>query len=107
MLSTTFQDWGGGADDPDLSVALTRSTATFHTPEILHIIRRNCYTSQGDPDSSFPLWCMGKGNVLCALKPVLLLKEVGNARLGESSWPNSEKMLIMLQHHLLGPGFHK
>ena len=25
----------------------------FSTPEILNIIRRNCYTSQGDPDSSF------------------------------------------------------
>ena len=55
MVSATFHDWGGGADDPELSVDLTRSTATFRTPEILYIIRRNCYTSQGDPDSSFPL----------------------------------------------------
>ena len=54
MLSATFHDWDGGADDPDFSVDLTRSPATFHTPKILYIIRRNCYTSQGDPDSSFP-----------------------------------------------------
>ena len=54
MLSATFHDWGGGADDPDFSVDLTRSMATFRTPEILYIIRRNCYTTQGDPDSSFP-----------------------------------------------------
>ena len=54
MLSTAFHDWGGGADDPDFSVDLTRYTATFCTPEILYIICRNCYTSQGDPDSSFP-----------------------------------------------------
>ena len=57
MLSATFHYWVGGADDPDLSVDLTRSAATFRTPEILYIIHRNCYTSQGDPDSSFPLWC--------------------------------------------------
>ena len=44
-----------GANDPDLSVALTRSTATFHSPQILYIISRNCYTSQGDPDSN-PCW---------------------------------------------------
>ena len=56
MLSATFHDLGGGENDPDLSVDLTRSMATFHTPEILYRIRRNCYTSQGDPDSSFPLW---------------------------------------------------
>ena len=56
MLSATFHDRGGRVDDPHLSVALNRSTATFCTPEILYIIRKNCYTSQGDPDSSFPLW---------------------------------------------------
>ena len=58
MLPTTFHDRGGGADDPDLSVALTMSTATFHSPDILYIICRNCYTpqAQGDPDSSFPSW---------------------------------------------------
>ena len=28
--------------------------ATFRAPEILYIIRGNCCTSQGDPDSSFP-----------------------------------------------------
>ena len=54
MLSTTFHDCYSGADDPDFSVNLTRSTATFRTPEILYIILRNYYTSQGDPDSSFP-----------------------------------------------------
>ena len=56
MLSATFHEWGSGANDPDLSIALTRSMATFCSPEILYIICRNCYTSQGDPDSSFPLW---------------------------------------------------
>ena len=56
MLSATFHYWGGIANDPDLYVALTRSMATFRCPEILYIIRRNCYTSQGDHDSSFPLW---------------------------------------------------
>ena len=59
MLSAIFHDRGGGADDPDFSVDLTWSTATIRTPEIWYIISRNCYTSQGDPDSSFPyleLW---------------------------------------------------
>ena len=51
---------GDGADDLDFSVDLTRSTATFHTPEILYIIHRNSYTTQGDPDSSFPLQIPGK-----------------------------------------------
>ena len=50
----TFHGRGIGADDPDFSVDLTWSTATIHTPEILYIIRINCYDSQGDPDSSFP-----------------------------------------------------
>ena len=54
MLSATFHDWGSGANDPDFSVDLTWSTATIRTPEILYVILRNCYTSQGDPDSSFP-----------------------------------------------------
>ena len=54
MLSATFYDRGGEADDPDFSVDFARSTATFHTPEIVHIMSRNCYTSQGDNDSSFP-----------------------------------------------------
>ena len=53
MLSTTFHDQGGTADDPNFSVNLTRSTATFRTPEILYVICRNCYTSQGDPNNSF------------------------------------------------------
>ena len=56
MLSATVHDWGVGADDPDFSGDLTRSMATFRTLEILYIIYRNCYTSQGDPDSSFLLW---------------------------------------------------
>ena len=54
MLTATFHDQGGGANDPDFSVNLTRSTATLRTPEILYIICRNCYTFQDDPDSSFP-----------------------------------------------------
>ena len=45
---------GGRANDPAFSVDLTRSRAIFRDPEILYIIRRNCCTSQGDPDSSFP-----------------------------------------------------
>ena len=53
--SMTFPDWGG-ANDPAFSVDLTSSTAIFHSPEILHIFRGNCYTSKGDPDSSFTLW---------------------------------------------------
>ena len=40
-------------DEPDFSIDLTRSMATFHTPEILYIICRNCYNAQGDPDSGF------------------------------------------------------
>ena len=55
MLSATFHDRGGGADDPDLSFALTRVTATFRSPEILYIICRNCYSYQGDSDSGFKL----------------------------------------------------
>ena len=54
MLSATFHDRGGGADDPDFSIDLTRFTATFRTPEMSYTIHRNFYTSQGDPDSSFP-----------------------------------------------------
>ena len=42
-----------GANDPDFSVDLSRSRATFCTTEILYIFHRNCYTSQGDPDSVF------------------------------------------------------
>ena len=54
MLSATFYDWGGGANDPAFSVDLTRSRAIFRDPEILYIIRGTCCTSQGDPDSGFP-----------------------------------------------------
>ena len=42
MLSATFHHWGGGVNDPDFSVDLTRSMAIFRTPEILYRIRRNC-----------------------------------------------------------------
>ena len=60
MLSATFGDRGGGANDPAFSVDLTRSRAIFRDPEILYIIRGTCCTSQqsqGDPDSSFPSGC--------------------------------------------------
>ena len=52
-----------GANDPAFSVDLTRSRANFRIPEILYTIRQNCYTSQGDPDSSFPYW-------LCSWKTI-------------------------------------
>ena len=68
MLSATFDDRGGGANDPAFSVDLTKSRAIFCDPEILYITRGTCCTSQGDPDSSFPcgtlvtdrltVWCM-------------------------------------------------
>ena len=45
MLSATFHNWGGGPHQVH---------GHFPTPEILYIIHRNCYTSQGDPDFSFP-----------------------------------------------------
>ena len=54
MLSATFDDRGGGANDPAFSVDLTRSRAIFRDPEILYIISGTCCTSHGDPDSSFP-----------------------------------------------------
>ena len=63
MLSATFYDQEGGADNPDFSVDLTWSMATIRTIEILYIIRRNCYTSQGDPDSSFH----SCSNALCSV----------------------------------------
>ena len=56
MLSDTFHDWGVGADDPDLSVALTRSMATLSSSDLLYIIRLNVYFSQAVGDTSFPLW---------------------------------------------------
>ena len=56
MLSATFDDRGGRANDPAFSTDLNSSKAIFRSPEILQIFRGNCYTSQGDPDSSFPLW---------------------------------------------------
>ena len=55
MLSNTFDDLGGGANDSAFFVDLASSKAIFHRTEILQIIRGNCYTSQGDIDSSFPL----------------------------------------------------
>ena len=51
MLSATFDDREGGANDPAFSVDLTSFTAIFCRTEILQIIRGNYYTSQGDPDS--------------------------------------------------------
>ena len=81
MLSATFHDWGGRADDPNLSVALTRSMAAFHSPDLLYIIRRNCYTSQGDPDSSFPLWkLIFKPYKKCTTFMLLVL----------GKWPNAQ-----------------
>ena len=56
MLSATFDDRWGGANDHAFSIDLTRSRANFCTPEILYIIHRNFYTSQGDPDYSFLYW---------------------------------------------------
>ena len=59
--------WPGrdGANDPDFPVDLSRSRATFRITEILYIFPRNCYSSQGDPDSSFPylpcVWWCGTG----------------------------------------------
>ena len=66
MLSATFDDRGGGANDPAFSVDLTRSRAIFRDPEVLYIIRGTCCTSQGDPDSSFP----------CGLNGTFLFREV-------------------------------
>ena len=58
MLSATFHDQGNGADDPDHSVNLPRSTANLSCPDLLYIIRGNQDHSQGDPVSSFPLWML-------------------------------------------------
>ena len=55
FLEEKFQR-GAGANDPAFSVDLTSSMAIFRRTEILQIIHGNCYTSQGGPDSSFPLW---------------------------------------------------
>ena len=60
MLSATFHDWGGGVDDPDLSIALTRSAATLSSPDLLHIICENGYFVQAVGDTSFPLWSAGR-----------------------------------------------
>ena len=75
MLSATFDDWGGGANanDPAFSVDLTRSTAIFHRTEILQIIRENCYTSQGDPDSSFPLWFESRPTIWQKMPFILII----------------------------------
>ena len=51
LMTLTFPSTSAGPD----------SRASFHTTEILYIFLRNCYTSQGDPDSSFPyLWSIAK-----------------------------------------------
>ena len=52
VFSATFHD-------PDLSVALTRSTVTLHSPDLLCIIRGNGHFSQAVGDTSFPLWLCG------------------------------------------------
>ena len=44
------------ADDPDLSIAFTKSMATLSSPDILYIVRGNGYFSQAAGDTSFPLW---------------------------------------------------
>ena len=44
------------SDDPDLSIALTRSTATLSSPGLLYIIRGNCYLSKPVGNTSFLLW---------------------------------------------------
>ena len=54
MISATFDDRRGGANDPAFSVDLTSCMAVFRSPEILLIFRGNCYTSQVDADSSSP-----------------------------------------------------
>ena len=56
MLSATLHYWGGGADDPYLSVVLTRSMATLSSPNLLYIIHGNGYFSQAVGDTSFALW---------------------------------------------------
>ena len=56
MLSSTFHDSGSGANDPDLSVTLTTSTATLRSTDLLYIIHNNGYFSQAVGDTSFLLW---------------------------------------------------
>ena len=56
MLSATFHDRGNGADDPDLPVTLTRTTATLSSPDLLYIIHGNGYFSQAVGDTSFSIW---------------------------------------------------
>ena len=53
-----------GADDPDLSVALTRSTATLSSPDLLCIIRGNGYFSKAVGDTSFLLWPIAQVSTL-------------------------------------------
>ena len=57
MLSATFNDRGGGANDRAFSVNLSRSRAIFRDPETFYIIRGTCYTSQADANSGFPSGC--------------------------------------------------
>ena len=49
VFSATFHD-------PDLSVALNRSTATLHNSDLLHIIHGNGHFYQAVGDTSFLLW---------------------------------------------------
>ena len=60
MLNSVLNgDWSNSV--PGRKIPEGRSRATFLTFEILYI-SKNCYTSQGDPDSSFSLWLIPFGN---------------------------------------------
>ena len=50
MLSAIFHDRSSGADDPDISITLTRSTATLSSPDLLYIIHGHGYFSQAVGD---------------------------------------------------------
>ena len=57
IFTHTFHDFGGGADDPHLSAALTRSTATLSSYDFLYIIHGNGCFFQAVGDTSF--FCYG------------------------------------------------
>ena len=80
MLSATFHNWGGGPHQVH---------GHFPTPEILYIIHRNRYTSQGDPDFSFPYLITDK----VRRGAESLEKVMFGKHLHESPWCNS------LNHH--------
>ena len=62
MLSTTFDDQGSRANDPDLSVVFTRSMAGLSSPDLSYIIHGNGYFSQTAGPYSF---CYGAQSSLC------------------------------------------